>query len=202
MKNGFYSFARSFVQVLLKLPYKLRFSDNSSIPEEGGLIVCANHYGVLDPVFIAASIKRDFTFMAKKELFSFRPFGWLIKKLGAFPVDRANSDITALKTSIRLLKGGHAMLLFPQGTRCKCEDNISAKHGAVRLAIMTGAPILPVYISENHKPFVKKSYVNVGNAIDYSEYKGTHLTEDDYERLSVELMETIYGLSSEAKEAK
>ncbi len=199
MKNGFYKFARRAVQLALRLPYKLRFSDNPSIPNDGGLIVCANHYGVLDPVFIAASIRRDFTFMAKKELFSFGPFGYLIKKLGAFPVDRANSDITALKTSIRLLKSGHAMLLFPQGTRCRREDNISVKHGAVRLAIMTGAPILPVYLSENHKPFVKKSYVTVGDAIDYSEYKGTHLTEADYDRLSDELMKTIYGLSEEAK---
>lgn len=195
MNNGFYAFAVKIVHGAMFLMYGLRRPSNENVPKEGGIIVCANHSSLLDPVFTAVALKRKLTFMAKKELFSFKPFGWLISSLGAFPVDRGKNDVGAVKTSIKLLKGGHAMLLFPQGTRCKRADNVEAKHGAVRLAIMTGVPILPVCISEGHSFFGKRGYVKIGEPIDYTEYKGAHLTDEDYTRLSSELMEKIYELS-------
>lgn len=195
MNNGFYAFAVKIVHGVMFLMYGLRRPSNENVPKEGGIIVCANHSSLLDPVFTAVALKRKLTFMAKKELFSFKPFGWLISSLGAFPVDRGKNDVGAVKTSIKLLKGGHAMLLFPQGTRCKRVDNVEAKHGAVRLAIMTGVPILPVCISEGHRFFGKRGYVKIGEPIDYTEYKGEHLTDEDYTRLSSELMEKIYELS-------
>lgn len=195
MNSGFYAFAVKIVHGVMFLLYGLKRPSNESVPEEGGIIVCANHSSLLDPVFTAVSLKRKLTFMAKKELFSFKPFGRLISSLGAFPVDRGKNDVGAVKTSIKLLKGGHAMLMFPQGTRCKKEDNVEAKHGAVRLAIMTGVPILPVHISEGHKIFGKRGCVKIGKPIDYSKYKGVHLTDEDYTQLSSELMKKIYELS-------
>lgn len=193
--SGFYNFARGLVHAVMFIPYRLKRPDNSSVPESGGLIVCANHSCLLDPVFIAVALKRKLTFMAKKELFNFKPFGKLISLLGAFPVDREHNDVSAVKTAIRLLKGGHALLMFPQGTRCRMEDNVQAKHGAIRLAIMTGVPILPVGVSENHKAFRRKGVVSIGEPIDYSSYKGAKLTDEDCDRLSEELMQKIYALS-------
>ncbi len=200
MSGSFYNFALRLVHAVMFIPYRIRRTDNSTVPESGGLIVCGNHSSLLDPVFIAVSLKRRLTFMAKKELFKFKPFGKLISLLGAFPVDRGHNDVSAVKTSIKLLRGGHALLMFPQGTRCKRADNVEAKHGAVRLAIMTGAPILPVGVSEGHKAFRKKGYVVIGEPIDYSEYKGAKLTDEDYDRLSRELMEKIYALSLKGAE--
>lgn len=197
--NGFYNFARGLVRAVMFIPYRLRRPDNKSVPENGGLIVCANHSSLLDPVFIAISLKRKLTFMAKKELFNFKPFGKLISILGAFPVDREHNDVSAVKTAIKLLRGGHALLMFPQGKRCKRAENVRAKHGAVRLAIMTGVPILPVGVSEDHKAFRKKGFVKIGEPIDYSKYKGMKLTDEECDRLSYELMEKIYALSSEGE---
>lgn len=195
MKNRFYNFARSIVRFVLFIPYRMRKPDNSMVPEEGGIIVCPNHSSLLDPVFVALALNRRLTFMAKKELFNFKPFGKLISMLGAFPVDRGHSDVAAIKTSIRLIKGGHAMLMFPQGKRTKEADRDKGKHGAVRLAIMTGAPILPVRVSEDNKAFRKRSYVRIGEPIYYNAYKGVHLTEEDYDRLTDNLLKTIYSLS-------
>lgn len=197
MKNKFYNFARSIVKFFLFIPYGIRKADNSKVPKDGGLIVCPNHSSLLDPVFVAIALNRRLTFMAKKELFRFKPFGKLISMLGAFPVDRGHSDVAAIKTSIRLIKGGHAMLMFPQGKRTKKADGEKGKHGAVRLAIMTGAPILPVGVSEENKAFRKRSYVRIGDPIYYGEYKGAHLTDDDYDRLTDNLLQSIYGLLDE-----
>lgn len=194
MSGSLYAFARGLVRAFAVVFYRLKRADNSKVPESGGIIVCSNHSSLLDPVFIAVSLKRRLTFMAKKELFNFRPFGKLLSLLGAFPIDRGNNDVAAIKMSIKLLKGGHALLIFPQGTRCKMADNVDAKHGAIRLAMMTGVPILPVGVSENNKAFRKKSYVEIGDPIDYSGYKGARLTDEDYDRLSAELMEKIYAL--------
>ena len=80
--------------------YGFKKPDNSVVPEDEGLIVCANHPSLRDPIFIAESFDRQLTFMANKELFKFKPFAALIKALGAFPVDRGNNDIAAVKTAI------------------------------------------------------------------------------------------------------
>lgn len=194
-----YSAAIALMRAVSFVLYGFRKPDNSKVPVEEGVIVCCNHPGLYDPIFIAAALDRRLTFMAKKELFKFKPFGWIIKSLGAFPVDRYNNDITAIKTTIKLLKSGNALLLFPQGTRNKREDNVKGKHGAIRLAMLSGVKVLPIGITDNYKLF-KKAKAVVGEPIDYSEYKGQHLTEDDYDRLTDELMAKIYTLSEGDKE--
>lgn len=173
--------------------FRFRKPDNSLVPKENGILVCANHPSWRDPIFVAISLNRQLTFMAKKELFRFKPFARLISALGAFPIDRGGNDLTAIKTAIRLLKNGSALLLFPQGTRSMASDHTDGKNGAVRLAIMTGAKILPVGISENTRLF-SKATVRLGTPIDYSEYQGKHLTDQDYTQLTEKLMKDIYSL--------
>ena len=189
-----YKFLVKVLRVINFIFYGLKKPSNELVPEDGGLIICANHPGLYDPIFIAASLDRQLTFMSKKELFKNKLFGKFLSSVGAFPIDRGNNDIGALKTAIKLLKSGHALLMFPQVTRSKKADNNPAKHGAVRLAIMTGAKILPIGITDDHKLF-KKAYVRIGEPIDLSEYKKEHLEEADYDRLSQELMSTIYNLA-------
>ena len=194
----FYRILIRIIRVIDFIFYGFKKPDNSMIPEDEGLIVCCNHPGLRDPVFIAESIDRQLTFMAKKELFKFKPFAMLISSLGAFPVDRENSDIAAIKTAIRLLKDKRALLIFPQGTRSRKEDNNPGKQGAVRLAILTGAKVLPVGLSENNHMF-KKVRINIGEPVDYSAYKKQHLENEDYDIMTKELMDTIYSLAEVGK---
>ena len=174
--------------------YGFKKPDNSVVPEDEGLIVCANHPSLRDPIFIAESFDRQLTFMAKKELFKFKPFAALIKALGAFPVDRGNNDIAAVKTAIKLLRANSALLIFPQGTRSLKSDNNPGKQGAVRLSILTGAKVLPVGVSEKNHIF-KKAKITFGEPIDYSIYKKQHLEDEDYDHLTKELMDKIYALA-------
>ncbi len=190
----FYKILIRILRVVDFIFYGFKKPDNSIVPENEGLIICANHPSLRDPIFIAEAFDRQLTFMAKKELFKFKPFGALIKSLGAFPVDRQNGDIAAVKTAIKLLRSDNALLIFPQGTRSQKSDNNPGKQGAVRLSILTGAKILPVGITEKNHVF-KKAKVTFGEPIDYSEYKKQHLEDADYDRLTKELMDKIYALA-------
>ena len=144
----FYKILIRIIRVIDFIFYGFKKPDNSIIPEDEGLIVCCNHPGLRDPVFIAESIDRQLTFMAKKELFKFKPFGKLISSLGAFPIDRENSDIAALKTAIRLLKDKRALLIFPQGTRCTGNppETLPIKSGTGMMVYRTQSDVIPVSI--------------------------------------------------------
>ncbi len=194
----FYKILIFIIRIYDSIFYGFKKPDNSMVPKEEGIIVCSNHPGLKDPVYIAESMDRKLTFMSKKELFKNKLFAKLISSLGAFPVDRGSNDIAAIKTAIKLLKSGHALLMFPQGTRSKKEDNTPGKQGAVRLSILTGAKIVPVGLSDNNRIF-RKVHIKIGEPIDYSEYKKQKLTEEDYDKLTKELMDKIYDLAKEDK---
>ena len=190
----FYKILIRILRVVDFIFYSFKKPDNSVVPVDEGLIICANHPSLRDPIFIAEAFDRQLTFMAKKELFKFKPFGALIKSLGAFPVDRQNGDIAAVKTAIRLLKSNKALLIFPQGKRRLKDTKAPGKQGAVSLSILTGGKIFPVGITEkNH--ILKKAKVTFGEPLDYSKYKKQHLEDADYDRLTKELMDKIYALS-------
>ena len=187
----FYKILVKIIRIFDFIFYGFRKPDNSIIPKDEGIIVCSNHPGLRDPLFVAESIDRPLTFMSKKELFKFTKFHLILEN---FHVDRGNNDIAAVKTAIRLLKDKKALLMFPQGTRSKKEDNRPGKQGAVRLAILTGAKILPVGLSDNNRMF-KKVHIKIGEPIDYSSYKRQDLESEDYDRMTKELMDTIYSLA-------
>ncbi|MDP4132383.1 MAG: lysophospholipid acyltransferase family protein [Bacillota bacterium] len=189
----FYKFVIGAARFLVRLLFTYSTPNNSNVPDKGGFIICSNHSSNWDPIFIAISVRRRLSFMAKKELFKNKIFGILLSSLGAFPLDRSKNDVGAVKTAIKVLKDGNVLLIFPQGKRCKMKDEIAAKHGAIKIAIIAGVPILPVGITESHKLF-RRVNVNIGKPIDYSQYKGTKLTDEDCDKLSSELMKEINKL--------
>ena len=134
------------------------------IPPSGGLIICPNHISNFDPVAVGALTTRKVRLLAKKELFAFKPFGALIRALGATPVNRGISDTAAVKTCINVLRGGEALLIFPQGTRVEVLTPQSIRTGAAKIAKRTGVPIVPVGIRGNYKIW-SRTTIRVGNPI-------------------------------------
>jgi len=138
-----------------KLFWRVKFHDRKNIPRklEGGLIVVANHQSYLDPFLICAPIKRPMRFMAWDKAFEWFFVGSLLRSLGAFPVDIEKSgSIGALKKGLRILKNGETLVVFPEASREFSDGKLLPfRTGAARLAIETGAPILPVTIKgANH----------------------------------------------------
>ncbi|MCC5894900.1 MAG: 1-acyl-sn-glycerol-3-phosphate acyltransferase [Alkalibacterium sp.] len=139
----FFSFIRGLVRLLVYLlngKPDVQCKDN--LPKEGNYILIAPHRSWIDPVFLVlAASPKQFSFMAKKELFKYPVFKTLITKMNAFPVDRINPGPSAIKTPVKILKETDlGLVIFPTGTRHSQE----IKGGAVTIAKLSKKPIIPV----------------------------------------------------------
>jgi glycerol-3-phosphate dehydrogenase (NAD(P)+) len=115
---------------------------------KGGLIVAANHRSFLDPFVIGATLpwRRPMNYVAKVELFERRWQGWLLSRLGAFPIRRGESDELAMETARLAVERGGTVCMFPEGTRIRRGTLAAPKRGVGRLALQTGAPVVPTAV--------------------------------------------------------
>ncbi len=187
--RGFQKFAIPFVSLYDHIKYDYHILGRENIPAEG-CVVCANHTQWADPCLVATALsnKQNFAAMAKKELFDIKLLGPLITALGAFPVDREGADMKAIKMSVQAVKDGRKLLIFPEGTTHHKEGD-PVKLGAARIALMTKAPILPLYISED-KRFRSKVYVIIGEPFTPEPTR----SKEGYRLLAEDIMTRIYGL--------
>lgn len=204
MKSAFYVVIRFLLGLPARLLFRVRRKNVKNEPkrEDGPYLVCANHQTVLDVVFIAASLKRQQPhFMAKAELFKVPVLGWLVRKLGAFPVSRGKGDVGAVKHSIQLLKSGRSVGMFPQGTRCPEKDprECPVKFGAGLIAAHTGATVLPVHIKmKNYKwKFFRRVQVIVGEPIPFERFGYQEGVAGEYARITGMIYEEICRLGEE-----
>jgi len=118
------------------------------IPPEGRVLIVANHRSFLDPFLIGTLLPagRPLNFMGKAELFARPRAGWYVSRCGCFPVRRGESDPAALETARRVLTGGGVLVIFPEGTRLRAGGLGTPKRGAFRMAIETGATVVPVCV--------------------------------------------------------
>jgi 1-acyl-sn-glycerol-3-phosphate acyltransferase len=116
------------------------------IPSSGPVIVAANHRSFLDPFVIGTMARRPMYYVAKRELFRHRWQAWVLSALGAFPVDRGASDEETIETARAILDRGGIVLIFPEGTRIRPGSLGRPHRGVGRLALQTGAPVVPVAV--------------------------------------------------------
>jgi glycerol-3-phosphate dehydrogenase (NAD(P)+) len=141
-----YWIVRALFQPFFHLYFRLSRVGREHVPQEGPVIFAANHRSFLDPFIIATLARRPIYFVAKKELFEKRLTAWFLNSLGAFPVDRGNGDGDAMATAREILERGDGVLIFPEGTRVRPGTLGSPRRGVGRLALETGAPVVPVAI--------------------------------------------------------
>lgn len=189
--NFWYRFFYALIFPLAKLLYPCKITGREKIPE-GPLIVCANHTGLLDPVYIAIAYgrKRQLFFMAKAELFKIPVVKTLFRIVGIFPVDRGRPDINSIRICMKHIKAGERIMLFPEGTRVENSGDVQAKLGAVRIAVKTGALVQPVYVSPNRRKFHWSKLI-IGDP-----FKIAPPENKDYEHLAAQLMDKIYSLEN------
>jgi glycerol-3-phosphate dehydrogenase (NAD(P)+) len=141
-----YWLVRAVLQPFFHVYFRLRRIGREHIPAKGPVIVAANHRSFLDPFVIATMARRPMYYVAKKELFVRRWQGWILNALGAFPVDRGASDEQMIETARAILARGDIVLIFPEGTRIRPGSLGKPRRGVGRLALETGAPVVPVAV--------------------------------------------------------
>lgn len=167
-----YTFLRGIAKYFIAPFFRVRLVGDATIKD--GSLICANHISNWDPIFIAVKIKNKLHFMAKAELFNIKPLVRIFKGINMFPVRRGENDISAIKSSIKVLKDGHNLMLFPQGTRTigKKPEIADAKAGVGLIAANTGVDIIPVAVYNKHYRirFLRPVYIIVGKPISKDEY--------------------------------
>ncbi|MBI3911373.1 MAG: 1-acyl-sn-glycerol-3-phosphate acyltransferase [Armatimonadetes bacterium] len=172
------------------------------VPRQGPVILAPNHISYLDPVAVGTGIRRRLAFMAKAEAFRVPIFGWLLRKLRAFPVRRGAADRAALKRALDLLAAGEALMIFPEGTRSLTGELQAPEIGVGMLAVRSGAPVVPVRVwgTDQMLPrgarFLRPAPVRVayGPPLRFSPPAGGKPGREEYEAAARQIMAAIAAL--------
>lgn len=131
--------------------------------------------------------------MGKDQLFRIPVLGWVLKKLGVFPVRRGENDLAAMKTAMKALSDGKRLIVFPEGTRVERQGDVEPKGGVVVMATRTGTPMVPVYCGGRHK-FLRRTTVVFGEPY-VPVIAGRRPTPEENQQAAAEIMRRAYALS-------
>ena len=188
----FYQIVKCLIKPLFNLLFYVKVEGLENLPKQNGYIVCGNHARAIDPILIGVNLPQKVHFMAKSELFKNKIMGLIVRGLGAFPIKRGEADLKSIKTSLRLLQNNQNIGIFPEGTR-NFSGELKAEPGIAMLAVRSKRPVVPVAIKTNYKLF-KRTNIIVGESIKMEEYFDTKLKNEDYMKISLEIMKKIREL--------
>ena len=146
-----YHGGRYFTRVILFLFTNWRVLGSEQIPDEGPLLVAANHLNLADPPIMGCSINRQAMFMAKEELFQSWIKRYIVRNYGAFPVRRGGMNREALRFAEKWFDRGKVLIVFPEGRRSMEAQMVDAFSGSALIAVRNRVPILPVGIYGTEK---------------------------------------------------
>lgn len=146
--------------------YNIKVEGRENLPD-CPFIIAANHRTFADPPLLAVTSGcSKFGFVAKEELFRIPVFGWLIRKLGAFPVTRGKGDFSVINESVSRLKEGKRLVIFPEGTRSKTGKVGKGKTGVALIAARAGVPVVPAgIVFKNMLHFRSKVTIKYGKPL-------------------------------------
>ncbi|MBI2490550.1 MAG: (d)CMP kinase [Candidatus Rokubacteria bacterium] len=197
-----YAAVRVLAAAAMRLGWRLEGRDTPHVPAAGPVLFVANHSSFLDPPAIGSCAPRQLHFLAKEALFAIPLFGRIIRAVNARPVRRGGADPAALRAGLRVLEDGGALLVFPEGSRGTEGVLRPPKPGAAMLAVMTGAPVVPVYVSGTGRawpmgrllPRPGKVVVAFGPPLRFAAAARGTGRKGAYERASREMMTAIARL--------
>ena len=144
LQRRVYGATRLLTRCMAVWLFRLRCRGRGHLPERGGALICSNHQSHIDPVVIGLCCDRQLIYLARKSLFRFGPFAWLIRFYGAISIDRDGTGLTGIKGILRHLKSERMVLMFPEGTRSRDGQVTSFKPGLCALARRARVPLVPV----------------------------------------------------------
>jgi 1-acyl-sn-glycerol-3-phosphate acyltransferase len=178
------------VRELIRRVYRVEVDGGEHIPAEGPAILAANHESLADPFFLGVATTRPVHYMAKAELWHNKLLAPIMDAFGTFPVERGGGDSNALRHGIKLLEEGALLGIFPQGTS-RPHRNRPYMRGAARLALATGAPLVPICTVNTEKALRPRKFkvgfpqifIRVAPALRVEKQKATVAVARDLTRL-------------------
>lgn len=146
-----YSFFRTCCRIAATVFFDLKVYGVEHVPMTGGVLLLSNHLSFLDPACIGVQLRRPASYLAKSELFDVPVFGQVIPKLNAFPVRQGAGDIGAVRETIRRLKEGRVLTVFPEGARSLSGELQPLQGGFTLIVRKAGVPIVPVGIDGSYQ---------------------------------------------------
>ena len=188
---------RKIVKVILLLLSRIEIDGKENI-KNGNVVYVCNHQTIFDAAISFAFLPQNTFFMAKKELFKFKPLGALFKAVGVFPVDRSKADLKSIKFACNVLKENNNLLIYPQGTRTKQREVLRQEmHGGTGLiALKQNSTIVPMMFL-NMPGLFRKNTLVIGKPMDTSKFKNMKLNSDNLSIFTDELMLVMNSLLEE-----
>jgi 1-acyl-sn-glycerol-3-phosphate acyltransferase len=143
---------RAALRLLFRLLWQMRYVGVENVPPSGGVIIAANHQTYLDPFWLGGPVPLYSRFLAWDKVFDWPVAGKIMRLLGAWPLQVQKGDRRAIRRSLQWLRGGGALVIFPEGGRSFSDGRMQEfKVGAARLALEANVPILPITIRGGHR---------------------------------------------------
>ncbi len=201
--NRFFVFIYYVVGFITRLLHPADVEGMDRLPR-GGALLCPNHASDWDPVMVALVLPVNYRLhiMGKEELFRNPLLGWILRRVGVFPVSRGGSDIQSVKTAMQAIKSGDNLLMFPEGTTVRNGighvDGLPAHaHGGVAMiGIRTGAKLVPVFVDGEKKPF-RRTRIIFGEPYE-PRITGKHGTAEEIQAVADEVLAAAYALGGQA----
>src|SRR4029434_4419393 len=189
---------RGSLFLAMRILFRIEHHGMENIPERGPLILTPNHVTYFDPFWVSVRIYRAVRFMAWDKIFGFPIAGAIFRWLGAFPVNLEAPEFGAYKEALTILQKKEALMIFPEGGRSPDGNLMPFKEGAARLALKTGAPILPVLVegggqvwsAEMRVPRPRKVVVNYLRLISTPSIRAGN--KDEFEKAAASLTRQIH----------
>lgn len=200
-----YQFSTRIFKLFLFLWHRLKIRGAEHIPDQGGVLVASNHASFLDPPVVGVGYRgRPIHFMARDTLWNSKFGAWWMNKVGCIPVSRGTGDIKALKLTIKALKAGQAVSMFPEGTRTEDGDLQAAKSGIGFIIEKSGCVVVPAYIDGTYKAhpkgsrFIKPCKISItyGTPITQEDFKALGSGREAYEAYAALIMQRIADLKN------
>ncbi len=196
--------ARRIVVSYVTLWHRFERIGPSRIPPKGPVIVVANHTSGLDPLVLqASSPRRVIQFMMAREYYNLWPLRYVFRALSMVPVNRSGNEIASVRTALRELKDGRCLGIFPEGRISTTGQLQDAYHGVAALVMMSGATVVPAYISGTHchesikKDLLRRAHLQVryGKPMRFDQYAGRDRDKQALEEITAQVMAAISSLA-------
>lgn len=179
-----FKFAQTFSRIVTSTFFDMKVWGVEHVPRTGGVLLVSNHQSFLDPILLGVRAPRSLSYMAKSELFEVNPaFTWLIRSLGAFPVRQTGSAAGAVKEAVERLQAGHALNIYPEGSRTETGEIGPLEKGVTLVIRKARVPVVPVAIDGSFEALPKGSKMLrpypirllYGEPMDLSQKKGDEI---------------------------